>query len=475
MRRKVYGGADPTLTYSAGGSLYYGDTYAVITGVSLATTTGAAATAGTHTIIASDGTASNYAITYVNGTLTVAHAALTVTADNQSEVYGAADPTLTYTPSGTLYYGDTYAVITGVSLTTTTGAAATVGTHNIIARGGTATNYTINDVNGTLTVYQTTLTVSTTNSGTVHGDSGPTRNRTPIGPLDYGNAYSETSGATIMDGTSNNRIPATFQNLTLLVTTLLPTEHGSTAIEQASIGSTLIRLNQELGSLMPRSGQGELRAVRLVNSFGTQNVTGGDYLEPSPATGSYDLWQWLQELGPENQQTPQGGLSVPADPTPDVGLGPRADSSFAPYVVPRQQTGVISEGLEPGPSLDLGGRAAQPQQVESSRGTSLAERAVERTASSRSIAALDREYIALGECEPHSGWRGYDLSALVTETQRLIPIIEATSIRATDALFGQAAESGRAARVDSADEDSGPVNVEATRAGRRCWAECSVW
>ena len=43
-------------------------------------------------------------------------------------------------------------MISGVSLSTTTGAAATAGTHTIIASGGTAANYAITDVNGTLTV-----------------------------------------------------------------------------------------------------------------------------------------------------------------------------------------------------------------------------------------------------------------------------------------------------------------------------------
>ena len=79
---------------------------------------------------------------------------LTVTADPQSKTYGGADPTLTYPPSGTLYYGDTYSVISGVSLSTATGAAATAGTHPIVAGGGTAANYAITDVNGTLTVAQ---------------------------------------------------------------------------------------------------------------------------------------------------------------------------------------------------------------------------------------------------------------------------------------------------------------------------------
>ena len=66
--------------------------------MTLSTATGAAATAGTHAITATGGTAANYAITDVNGTLTVSQAPLTVTADNKGKVYGAADPALTYTP-----------------------------------------------------------------------------------------------------------------------------------------------------------------------------------------------------------------------------------------------------------------------------------------------------------------------------------------------------------------------------------------
>src|SRR5207247_2049471 len=78
------------------------------------TATGAAATAGTHIITATGGTAANYEVATANGTLTVSQAAaLTATADAKSKVYGAADPTLTYTPSGTLYYSDTYSVISG--------------------------------------------------------------------------------------------------------------------------------------------------------------------------------------------------------------------------------------------------------------------------------------------------------------------------------------------------------------------------
>jgi filamentous hemagglutinin family protein len=198
---KIYGAADPALTYTPTGTLYGADTYGVITGVNLATTTGAAATAGTHVITASGGIATNYTITDVNGTLTVGQATLAVTADDQSKVYGATDPTLTYTPSGTLYYGDSYSVISGVGLSTTTGAAATAGTHVITATGGTASNYVVADVNGALTVTPASLTVTADNQSKVYGAPDPTLTYTPSGTLYYGDGYGVISGVSLSTAT----------------------------------------------------------------------------------------------------------------------------------------------------------------------------------------------------------------------------------------------------------------------------------
>ena len=104
-----------------------------------------------------------------NFTQTVNQATLTVTANNQSKVYGAVDPALTFTISGTFYNGDTAAVISGVTLSTTTGAAATAGTHTITISGATAVNYAITEVNGTLTVAQAALTVIADDQSKVYG------------------------------------------------------------------------------------------------------------------------------------------------------------------------------------------------------------------------------------------------------------------------------------------------------------------
>jgi gliding motility-associated-like protein len=197
-KAKVYGAADPVLDYTPSGSLYYSDNYSVITGVNLATATGASATFGTHAISSSGGSSSNYNIINVNGTLIVTKAAaLTVTANNKSKVYGAADPILDYTPGGTLYYGDTYSVITGVSLSAPTGSSASYGTYPIIAAGGSAENYDVIIVNGTLTISKASLTVTANDKIKIYGAADPVLDYTPSGTLYYSDAYLVISGVNL--------------------------------------------------------------------------------------------------------------------------------------------------------------------------------------------------------------------------------------------------------------------------------------
>jgi filamentous hemagglutinin family protein len=166
---KVYGAADPRLTYTVGAAgLHYGDT---LSGA-LAAPSGAAATAGTHAITRGTLDAGeNYAVAFVPATLTVARAPLTVTALDRSKVYGAADPSLAYAVGGAgLQYGD---VLTG-ALVAPTGAAATAGTHAIGQGTLTANaNYALTYVPGTLTVSRAPLTITALDVSKVYGAADP--------------------------------------------------------------------------------------------------------------------------------------------------------------------------------------------------------------------------------------------------------------------------------------------------------------
>ena len=98
----------PTLAVSYSGFVN-GDTSASLTSPPVLSTTATAhspVSAGPYAIIASGASDSDYSISYVTGALTVTPAALTITANNQTKVYGAAMPTLTVSYTG-LVNGDT--------------------------------------------------------------------------------------------------------------------------------------------------------------------------------------------------------------------------------------------------------------------------------------------------------------------------------------------------------------------------------
>ena len=144
-----------------------GDT---ITGV-IETSTGAPVIAqvGTYPIVPGAATGnrlSNYIVNYVNGTLTVNPAPLTITANNDSKPFGTVK---TFSPTAFTQVGLVTAngdTITGVTETSSGApASAPVGTYPIVpsaATGNRLNNYTITYVNGTLTVNQSIIVLDPT-------------------------------------------------------------------------------------------------------------------------------------------------------------------------------------------------------------------------------------------------------------------------------------------------------------------------
>ena len=105
---KAYGAALPTLTASYTGFVN-GDTAASLTTQPTLTTTATASSStdgGPYAITASGAADSDYSISYASGLLSVTPVALTITADNQTKLYGAVLPTLTASYSG-FVNGDT--------------------------------------------------------------------------------------------------------------------------------------------------------------------------------------------------------------------------------------------------------------------------------------------------------------------------------------------------------------------------------
>ncbi len=154
----TYGGVNPTLTATLSGYVNGEDaTSAGVTGSAALSTTASTSGDGSYnagswtiTAAANDLSAANYDFQYVNGTLTVAKAGLSVTADDNGITAGDADPAFTYSYNG-LVNGDTTASFSG-ALGRAAGSAA--GTYSILQNTLLATgNYTISSYTpGTFTI-----------------------------------------------------------------------------------------------------------------------------------------------------------------------------------------------------------------------------------------------------------------------------------------------------------------------------------
>ena len=212
---RLYGAANPTFIVSYSGFVN-GETPSVMTGSpSLTTTAAVSSSAGAYVIAAATGTlaATNYSFSFVNGTLTVGKAALTVMANSVSRPYSTANPILTANYGG-FVNGDSSGVLSGSpSLTTTATVASSLGTYIITAAVGTlaATNYTFSLVNGTLTVGKATpvitwATPAAVSDGTVL-TSEAQLNATASVPGSF--VYTPASG-TVMTATSSQILSTTF-------------------------------------------------------------------------------------------------------------------------------------------------------------------------------------------------------------------------------------------------------------------------
>ncbi len=178
-RTKTYG---QTMTFAgtefSTGGLLNSDTVSSVTltssGVAAAATVAGSPYAIVPSAAAGTGLA-NYTISYVNGTLTINQAALTVTANNRTKTYGQ---TVTFagtefTSSG-LLNSDTVSSVT----LTSSGAAATAAVsgspYAIVPSAATGTglnNYSISYANGSLTINPASLTITANNRTKTYGQT----------------------------------------------------------------------------------------------------------------------------------------------------------------------------------------------------------------------------------------------------------------------------------------------------------------
>jgi hypothetical protein len=160
---RAYGASNPAFTYTPTGFVN-GDMSSVLSGSpSLTTTATASSPPSGYPITAAAGTlaAANYSFTFVNSTLTVNPAGLTITASSPAVTYGSAVPAIAPSYAGFVNGNTAASLTTAPACSTTYTATSTPGTYPSNCSGAVDADYAISYTAGLVTVSKATPTVTT--------------------------------------------------------------------------------------------------------------------------------------------------------------------------------------------------------------------------------------------------------------------------------------------------------------------------
>ncbi|WP_218187060.1 MBG domain-containing protein [Pseudomonas sp. 21C1] len=251
----TYNGQQQSITGFTATGLVNGETADVLSGVS--TTGGSGINAGTYTHSAS-GTDGNYALTFVDGALTIDKAALTVTANNVSKTYNG----LAFNGgNGVSYSGFVNGEDTGVlggnlSYGGSAQGAVNAGLYDLNVSGLTSDNYAISYNTGSLNVDKAQATV-TANSGTstYNGQQQNITGFTTTGLVngetaDVLSGVSTTGGSGINAGTYTHSASGTDGNYALTFV------DGALTIDKAALTVTANNVSKTYNGLAFTGGNG---------------------------------------------------------------------------------------------------------------------------------------------------------------------------------------------------------------------------
>ena len=186
---RKYGEANPAFEYTSEGKALDGTPEITCEAT-------AASPVGTYPIVVSKGSVTNYNDSYVNGTLTIEKAPLTITGQNYVVKQGDALPTFEVVYEG-FKNSETSDVLTKQpTITCSATSSSVIGTYEILVSGAEAENYNISYVTGALSVIDADAVVITANSYTrKYGEANP--------------AFEYTSEGKALDGTPEITCEAT--------------------------------------------------------------------------------------------------------------------------------------------------------------------------------------------------------------------------------------------------------------------------
>lgn len=173
---RIYGDSNPAFAFTVTGEVSTHPIATSVTGTPSFTTTATQSSGvGSYAINIGLGSlfSTAYEFSFTPGLLSVTRAPLMITANNLSRHLNHPNPTLTASYAG-LVNGDTSAVVSGLQLSTTANLNSPSGTYPITVSGGTAANYTIEFVNGRLTIGDLApLTITANSASRLYGAANP--------------------------------------------------------------------------------------------------------------------------------------------------------------------------------------------------------------------------------------------------------------------------------------------------------------
>ena len=284
---RVYGDANPAFEYTLSGGTEEQ------LGGQLEITTEAVSTSkvGEYAIKAAKGTATYANLVFVDGTLTIAKAPLTITAKNYIIKQGESLPTFEATYEGFKNNETSSVLTTQPTIRTTATSASEPGTYEIVASGAEAENYDITYVKGTLTisaveVEPVTETGTTTFSEDVNENTD--LSNTIIDNTYYtmnaenGDGYDATEQAIVLNSTTTTEQMNAVQEAKVGDATMqanyngiifeVPAGSGTITVEVKTIGSHV--LNVQIGNGEPTKITKSERGTADV----PYNVTGPTYV-----------------------------------------------------------------------------------------------------------------------------------------------------------------------------------------------------
>lgn len=288
---RAYGTTNPTFSGTVTG-LLNGDTVTV----NYSTTATVGSYVGGYPITAtiSGAAAGNYSLTVVPGTLTITQATtpLNVIINNDTRVYGAANPTFTSSITNALN-GDTFTI----TYSTTATAASPIGPYpiNATVSGAAAASYaTIQVFPGILTVTQASggagLVVTINNASRAYGTTNPSFTSSIVGAVN-GDTFTVTysTGATVGSYVGGYPITATVSgaNVANYTVTVVP---GTLTITQATAPLVVLVNNdtRAYGTANPvfsGSTTGQLNGDTFTINY-SSTATVGSYVGGYPITAA---------------------------------------------------------------------------------------------------------------------------------------------------------------------------------------------